>query len=218
MSTKSELLAVAKTLEIAGRHEMTKEQLETAIANAQPVQVVEEAPVVDETTLITENTDTKAKVKEVVRRYPSLRERDQNGRVVRAGRNLSGNQPFKRKYYYLSAVAADQSTWTVDYATAFNAAPKQVRDILTFMAREGITEFSKAKTGPTIGDLAKASGILVSKINSDALFAYYRRAMEVLGLIHAGTFSDEEVEDGALEGEDAEDQVEETEDGDEGEE
>src|SRR5687768_13375022 len=40
-------------------------------------------------------------VKETKRRKKSSAERDETGKVLRKGKNLSGNQPFREKLYFL---------------------------------------------------------------------------------------------------------------------
>ena len=117
-------------------------------------------------------------VKEVKKRKVSSAERDEEGKVLRTGKNLSGNQPFRGKnYYYDLDVKA-----TVDYDKAFNAAPNQVRLIMRHMEEAGITTPEDAMRGGEIAGEAINSGKLISKIDPAALFAYYRRVMETLGL------------------------------------
>jgi Iap family predicted aminopeptidase len=135
---------------------------------------------------------SKDHVKEITRRYPSMAQRGEDGKVIRQGRNLSGNQPFNRKYYYLNPAVANRANWTVDYVEAFSSAPKQVRAMMNYMAEGQITSANTSQIGKHICDGAKESGLLVSKIDSDKLFAYYRRAMEALGLIHATEMSKDE--------------------------
>lgn len=127
-----------------------------------------------------ENTpvDLAAVVKDVKKRKPSSRERDEGGKVLRKGRNLSGNQPFRRKYYYYDLDVKK----TPGYDVAFNAAPGQVRLLLKYMENNGITTSDDAMIGADICGGAINSGALQSKIEPAALFAYYRRVMERLGL------------------------------------
>jgi len=117
-------------------------------------------------------------VKDVKKRKPSAAERGEDGKVVRTGRNLSGNQPFKAKLYYYDLSVKS----TTDYDKAFQAAPNQVRLLLNYMADEGITTPDDAMRGGEICGGAINSGKLASKIDPAALFAYYRRVMETLGL------------------------------------
>ena len=125
-----------------------------------------------------ENVDLATVVKEVKKRKVSSAARDEEGKVKRTGVNLSGNQPFRGKnYYYDLDVKA-----TVDYDKAFNAAPNQVRLIMRHMEEAGITTAEDAMRGGEIAGEAINSGKLVSKIDPAALFAYYRRVMETLGL------------------------------------
>lgn len=117
-------------------------------------------------------------VKDVKKRKVSGAERDEAGKVLRTGKNLSGNQPFRAKmYFYDLDVKA-----TVDYDKAFNAAPNQVRLIMRHMEEAGITTAEDAMRGGEIAGEAINSGKLQSKIDPAALFAYYRRVMETLGL------------------------------------
>lgn len=125
-----------------------------------------------------EDVDLATVVKEVKKRKVSSAARDEEGKVKRTGVNLSGNQPFRAKmYYYDLDVKA-----TVDYEKAFNAAPNQVRLIMRHMEEAGITTAEDAMRGGEIAGEAINSGKLVSKIDPAALFAYYRRVMETLGL------------------------------------
>lgn len=120
-------------------------------------------------------------VKEVKRRKPSTAERDDTGKVVRKGKNLSGNQPFREKLYYLDLDQYDSQ----EGQRAVEAAPGQVRLLLKFMAKEGYTTPDDAQRGGHICGEAINSGFLQSKIDPPALFAYYRRVMERLGLTQA---------------------------------
>lgn len=123
-------------------------------------------------------TDLPTKVVEEKRRKKSSRERDEEGKVVRKGRNLSGNQPFRRKPYFYDLDAKTED----GYAVAFDRAPMQVRLILRYMENQGITTPDDAQIGADICGGAINSGALQSKIDPAALFAYYRRVMERLGL------------------------------------
>jgi hypothetical protein len=125
-----------------------------------------------------EEKDLTTIVKDVKKRKPSARERNDVGKVIRKGRNLSGNQPFQRKYYYFDL---DQKK-TADYDKAFNAAPGQVRLLMKYMETNGITTPDDAMIGADICGGAINTKFLESKIDPAALFAYYRRVMETLGL------------------------------------
>lgn len=124
------------------------------------------------------NVDLRTVVKDVKKRKPSSRPRDEVGKVLRKGRNLSGNQPFARKYYYYDL---DQKK-AEGYEIAFQALPGQVRLLLKYMEAEGITTSQDAVIGADICGGAINSGALQSKIDPAALFAYYRRVMETVGL------------------------------------
>lgn len=117
-------------------------------------------------------------VKEVKKRKVSSAERGEDGKVLRTGKNLSGNQPFKAKLYYYDLDVKK----TADYEKAFKAAPNQVRLMMAYMEEEGITTADDAMRGGEICGGAINSGKLASKIEPAALFAYYRRVMETLGL------------------------------------
>ena len=117
-------------------------------------------------------------VKDVKKRKVSAAERGEDGKVLRTGKNLSGNQPFKAKLYYYDLDVKK----TADYDKAFKAAPNQVRLMMAYMEEEGITTADDAMRGGEICGGAINSGKLASKIEPAALFAYYRRVMETLGL------------------------------------
>lgn len=125
-----------------------------------------------------EDVDLATVVKETKKRRASAAERGEDGKVVRTGRNLSGNQPFRAKHYFYDLDAKS----TPDYDKAFNAAPMQVRLMMRHMEEEGITTPDDATRGGEIAGGAINSGKLQSKIDPAALFAYYRRVMETLGL------------------------------------
>lgn len=130
-----------------------------------------------------DTTDLKAIVKDAKKRKISPRERDEAGKVLRKGRNLSGNQPFQAKYYYYDLDFAKGA----EYELAFQAAPGQVRLLLKYMKDEGITTPDDAERGGMICGAAINKGYLQSKIDPPALFAYYRRVMERLGLVLASS-------------------------------
>lgn len=154
-----------KTLEVLVEKHLTTEQITEEEATA----ILDRAG---------EDVDLATVVKEVKKRKVSSAERDEEGKVLRTGKNLSGNQPFRGKnYYYDLEVKA-----TVDYDKAFNAAPNQVRLIMRHMEEAGITTPEDAMRGGEIAGEAINSGKLISKIDPAALFAYYRRVMETLGL------------------------------------
>lgn len=170
--TKKDLLAHAKQLNIKGRHEMTLEDLQFAINAEIAVQGG-----------VTPDYSADS-VKAAKRRHPSLNRRDEEGRVIRAGSNLSGNLPFARKFYYLDPAVAVEKEWTDEYRTAVEAAPAQVRLLLKFMRDHRITSVETSELGGDIAGLAIKKGVVKSKIDPAHLFAYYRRVMERLGLKH----------------------------------
>lgn len=164
MTTLKELKTTAAELKIEGRSKMNQAELAAAIAEAQasadPVMAV---PV--------ESVKT-------IKRKVSTNRRDETGAVIRKGRNLSGNTPWKAKHYYYDASLTDPA--------ALEAAPNQVKLILKYMQSAEITESSSALRGFHIVEGAKRAGVLSSRIPSANLFAYYRRLMEALGLIYVG--------------------------------
>lgn len=201
--TKNELLSVAKDLGIVGRHEMTKEALQAAVDahNANANAAIAQMEVAAEQSVSVE------RVKNVTRRLPSLRKRDNTGRIIRAGQNLSGNVPFSYKYYFLKPELAVEAKWTEAYKLAFNAAPTQVKLILKSMAKYNVG-IENADIGESIVNTAKERNLLTSKIDSDKLFAYYRRALEVLGVVHAKDYDEESVGETQVEDEGDEDEAE----------
>lgn len=125
-----------------------------------------------------EEVDLATIVKETKKRKPSSAERGEDNKVLRTGKNLSGNQPFKAKLYYYDLEVKS----TAEYSKAFSAAPNQVRLMMQHMEDEGITTVDDAMRGGEIAGSAINKGKLASKIDPAALFAYYRRVMETLGL------------------------------------
>lgn len=206
---KTELLARAKDLGVVGRHDMTKEELSIAVAlaetkvNGASTQEVEgevevepvcdledeEAAVTEVEAIAEEEEDAEnveeipaadpEVVKDAKRKYPSTKPRDEHGRVIRKGVRFNLNVPYKEKLYYLSKAVSSRPGWD----SALAAAPPQVRAIVKAMAAEYDVP-SKASRGSIIVDYAKASGYLTTSIGSAELFAYYRRVLERLGVIH----------------------------------
>lgn len=186
--TKKDLLALAKSANVSGRHEMTKDQLVAALE------------------LGTEPAGefiTKEQLVEIKRRRPSAAQRDSSGRVVRAGHNLSGNSPFRHKFYYLASPAQ-----TEEYKAAVAAAPMQVQLLLKYMVAGKVTKETKARTGGEIAGNAISQGFLKTRIAPENLFAYYRRLLEALGVKQSFAMPDdedgEEIEDESDEDEDEE--------------
>lgn len=174
---KKELLARATELAIVGRHDMNVAQLQDAIA---AVTRIEEQIGGD-----SEVIEAREALIELKRRTPSSNERDETGRVVRRGRNLSMNTPFRPKFYYLDAAYADESTWSEGYRASVDAAPNQVKLILKFMRTYRIFDAETAEQGSTIVSLAIQAGMISTKIPPANLFAYYRRLLEALGVRNA---------------------------------
>lgn len=94
-------------------------------------------------------------------------------------RRSSGNVPYKHKYYYL-----DVETYR-SLADEVAKAPNQVQLILKTMLQCEFVGYDNAAIGKTIVDAGKKAGILRTTIVSAQLFAYYRRRLEQLGVVHA---------------------------------
>lgn len=177
--TKKDLLAKAGELSITGRHDMNRAQLIEAIAAVENIEETiagaTEAEVVQ----------AREELIALKRRRPSSNDRDEDGNVIRRGKNLSRNAPFRRKFYYLDPAVADERTWTEGYKQAVEAAPNQVKLILKFMRTYHITDVDTSEQGVTIVSLAMEAGMISSKIPPANLFAYYRRLLEALGVRNA---------------------------------
>lgn len=202
---KKELLDRARALNIIGRHEMTKDQLEKIVMehsiDTETMSLsdkmdlglatdVELAEVAEEkhTEHSSELDQIFSYQKPVKARLPSLRPRDETGKVVRRGVNLAGHKPYMFKNYYLDA----KFTETPEWLAALSSTPKQVQGIIRAMLALNLTSSTRATIGEVIAREAIARGYVVSKIKPDILFAYYRRTMEKLGLIfsHYGEFAE----------------------------
>lgn len=168
--TKKELLNLATQHGVTGRHDMTKDELVEAIKA-----ITEPSP---------DAIDAES-LKELKRRRPSANERNDKGLVVREGKNLSGNTPFRKKFYYLNPEYADLDNVSETYEQALEAAPNQVKLILRYMREFNITDPDQAMQGKPIVDEAKTRSYIQSKIPSANLFAYYRRVLEALGVTEA---------------------------------
>ena len=200
--TKRALLDRATELHIVGRHEMNKLALFEAIDACFTRRVneveVETSVRADETSVRADETSvraneaavaeleqkaeaptfTKTDVKKLVTRHRSSKKRDENGVVIRSGHNLSGNLPFSRKFYYLDMKFADGPY----YHEAYKALPKQAKGLINYLVDANVTNASKSMIGNDIANQAKAAGFVKSKIESAVLFAYYRRALNLLGV------------------------------------
>jgi len=107
------------------------------------------------------------------KRTVSARPRDETGRVIRRGRNLSGNRPWHFKFYYMPSLDAER----------VKKLARQARLIAEYMAEHHNTP-ETCEIGRVIVDGLKAEG-LETPIKSAVLFAYYRRALEGVGLMQA---------------------------------
>jgi hypothetical protein len=174
--TKKQLLALATEHEIVGRHDMSKDELIEALE-----EVVENDDLGDEPE---GEFITAEQLAEIKRRKPSTKDRDESGRVVRSGRNLSGNVPYRHKFYALGDEYMELAETPKSYRDAVAAAPMQVQLILKTMRNEGI-DADNAMRGKEIVEAALAGGYLTTKIAPANLFAYYRRILEALGVHEA---------------------------------
>lgn len=191
--TKDQLLERAKAMGVKGRHDMTKDELWQAVFGEPLVSEDDDEEDEDD-----DNEDlgdepvgefiTKDQLVSIKRRKPSTARRDAAGKVVRSGVNLSGNLPFKHKYYALKEEFADLEAAPAAYREAIAAAPQQVQLLLKFMRAEGYVEGQGAGIGGEIAGLAISKGYLKTKIAPANLFAYYRRVMEALGLVEVTEF------------------------------
>ena len=218
--TKKELLDQAAKLNIKGRWEMTKEELEKAIDMAKNGTAVkgwdsvetsteddetevsgddekfveeindEDLPEEDDASDLGEEptvTFDPKSVKEAKSRYMSLAKRGPDNKVIRKGVKFNQNVPFHRKPYYLSPLAKGP-----EFEAALTAAPPQVRKIVAWMSERGMTSPDKAMLGREIVTSAKEAGVIQTRIDSALLFAYHRRTLERVGVIHfSGTVDDE---------------------------
>jgi hypothetical protein len=101
---------------------------------------------------------------------PSKNERNEQGRVIRQGKNLSGNAPFAPKLY---AICEEP-----DMALANNS-PNQVRLIVRHMMAN-----PQPRRGGEIIEAMISNGELRTKIDPPVLFAYYRKLLEEIGVYH----------------------------------
>jgi hypothetical protein len=166
--SKTDLLKRAAELNIPGRTRLNLDELREKVIAASPD---EYHPSVE-------------MVVNAKRRKTSRKPRDDSGRVIRKGKNLSGNQPFRGKFYYLNPKFANEAEWDADYKLAESAAPMQVRLILKYMRQAKITSPEASKQGAEIAGGAINARVLTTVIPPANLFAYYRKTMETLGLIH----------------------------------
>lgn len=157
--SKKELLAMATAADIKGRHDMTKSELEEALKSL-PLGEPAGEPV-DETASDEPATETADPA-------PKLRY------------NKAGNVPYKNKHYYLNLEMHNDIDDEV-----LAKLPNQVRLIARAMKMLGITSPEDARIGREIVDAAKEKGMIETKIPSANLFAYYRRTLETIGVVHA---------------------------------
>lgn len=200
--TKQELLTEAKSLGVRGRHDMSRDELEAAVTRAS-INLSDDHELMLETAdMDGEHDDESADdesaaealqaaaeraasldpevTKDKKRRYPSEAKRDPvTRRVVRKGVRFNLNVPFREKLYYLPSHYEGLDQFQVTLA----AAPPQVRAIAaTMLASFG--DRDSAARGKDVVAEAKRSGRLTSKIADDMLFAYYRRVLETVGVVH----------------------------------
>ncbi len=127
---KQELLEMAKTFKIRGRHDMKVGQLEIAIRKA---------------------SAGSGEVK-----------------IVRAGKNLSGNKPYVGKVYAVS---------TIRHESEFKQAPKQVQAIVGFMLTTGF----KGRGGDVIKAAVKAGHLKTRCKDPRVLFGYLAKDLQRFG-------------------------------------
>lgn len=166
--TKLDLLARAKALGIKGRHDMSKTDLETAVAQREQIQQVSD--------------EAKQAAQEIKAETKPARRR---------GTNL--NTPWAPKFYYVD-VARYEAAKTEGHVAK---APMQVQLMLRFMVDRGIASRGQAQRGSSISTVAVSSGFVKTVIEPHVLFAYYVRRMEALGLVFAGYDLDGEDTDDA---------------------
>lgn len=172
--TKKQLLALETVQLIKGRHEMTKDELVARLTAA--TQPTEAQPVVSKIIPhVAPTTLSDDKLAEI-----GVQIVNQAEKKVKAWVNKSGNIPWRKKPYMI-----DEETFTDRVATGEVAkAPNQVQLILRGMIEMGFTSPDRARIGKDIIDALKQAGKLNTTIPSASLFAYYRRAMEELGVVH----------------------------------
>lgn len=190
--TKPDLLARAKEMDISGRHDMTKAELFEAVFGEEGAVGQDDGDEENED-LGTEPTGefiTKEQLVSIKRRKRSTARRDASGKVIRFGTNLSGNTPFRHKYY---AIAEEFSGKVLPpaYLEALAAAPMQVQLLIKFMRENGYVDGESCGIGSEIAGLAIKKGYLKTKIDPAHLFAYYRRVMEALGVKEITEFDEE---------------------------
>jgi|SRR5450631_2433432 len=203
MKTIKELREIAKTLGIHGRGDMTKTQLETAIANKQekvmenniqqniienevtnvedciintPVEIDQE-----EMTTILENIVEEEKAEKILAQVEEDAEEQLPAQVEEdVEEQLPAKRtPFRKRYYYLNETYLNdgEGNWE-----RFNKQPKQVRDMYHAMVSMRLVNKEKSTLGKDICAQAIDRGFVTSKIAPAVLFAYYRGNLETLGL------------------------------------
>ena len=172
--SKKQLLAHEIAKDIKGRHEMTKDQLVAAL-EAKQSELYGDGDIQAEYEQTMTETLSDDKLAEI-----GVQIVDQAQKKVKAWVNKSGNIPWRKKPYMI-----DEETFTDRVATGEVAkAPNQVQLILRGMIEMGFTSPDRARIGKDIIDALKQAGKLNTTIPSASLFAYYRRAMEELGVVH----------------------------------
>ena len=99
---------------------------------------------------------------------PSINPKGEDGKVIRSGKNLSGNKPFQPKRYVLKSLPTEVQLMNC---------PNQMRLILKWMFQH-----PTPMTGNEIISAMISEGAIKTKIDPPVLFAYYRKAMTGLGL------------------------------------
>ena len=171
--SKKQLLALDAAKAIKGRHEMTKDQLVIALTATDLADQDDQAAPVDPTPTVKLDWELQ---------HPAIDDGEDDADApvpALTPRRSSGNVPYKHKYYYL-----DVETYR-SLADEVAKAPNQVQLILKTMLQCEFVGYDNAEIGKTIVDAGKKAGILRTTIGSAQLFAYYRRRLEQLGVVHA---------------------------------
>lgn len=175
--TKKQLLALETVQLIKGRHEMTKDELVARLtaATQTTAEIAAANPdiqIIDDAGLGKLDDDKLAEI--------GVQIIDQAEKKVKAWVNKSGNIPWRKKHYMVDEHIFAAAVEAGDVAKA----PNQVQLILRGMIEMEFTDPARSRIGKDIIDALKQAGKLNTTIPSASLFAYYRRVMEELGVVH----------------------------------
>lgn len=179
---KKELLALAGEMQIKGRHEMTKDQLVESLIERTVALYGDKADVQRVASKITPHY-APTQIDDDKLAEIGVQIIDQAQKKVKAWVNKSGNVPWRKKPYMIDEYIFAAAVEAGDVAKA----PNQVQLILRGMIEMGFTDPARARIGKDIIDALKQAGKLNTTIPSASLFAYYRRAMEELGVVHCNS-------------------------------